>query len=62
MWLCARRSTCSLRASGAVFEGVPSPVSRPQEVDMVVFRENTEDLYAGVEFEEGTDENAEFAS
>ena len=42
------------------FEGVPSPVSRPQEVDMVVFRENTEDLYAGVEFEEGTPENAEF--
>ncbi len=42
------------------FEGVPSPVCRPQDVDMVVFRENTEDLYAGVEFEEGTDENAEF--
>ena len=42
------------------FEGVPSPVCRPQDVDMVVFRENTEDLYAGVEFEEGTHENAEF--
>jgi isocitrate dehydrogenase len=42
------------------FEGVPSPVARPQEVDMVVFRENTEDLYAGVEFEEGTEENTEF--
>ncbi|MEW6567281.1 MAG: NADP-dependent isocitrate dehydrogenase [Chloroflexota bacterium] len=33
------------------FEGVPSPVRRPQDVDMVIFRENTEDLYAGVEFE-----------
>jgi isocitrate dehydrogenase len=42
------------------FEGVPSPVCRPQDVDMVVFRENTEDLYAGVEFEEGTEENTEF--
>ena len=42
------------------FEGVPSPVCRPQDVDMVVFRENTEDLYAGVEFEQGTDETAEF--
>ena len=33
------------------FEGVPSPVRRPQDVDMVIFRENTEDVYAGVEFE-----------
>ena len=33
------------------FEGVPSPVTRPQDVDMVIFRENTEDLYAGIEFE-----------
>src|SRR5579864_8637209 len=33
------------------FEGVPSPVKRPQDVDMVIFRENTEDIYAGVEFE-----------
>jgi isocitrate dehydrogenase len=42
------------------FEGVPSPVCRPQDVDMVVFRENTEDLYAGVEFELGTEENTRF--
>ena len=33
------------------FEGVPSPVKRPQDVDMVIFRENTEDIYAGVEWE-----------
>jgi len=35
------------------FEGVPSPVKRPDLVDMVIFRENTEDIYAGIEFEEG---------
>jgi isocitrate dehydrogenase len=33
------------------FDGVPSPVKRPQDVDMVIFRENTEDIYAGIEFE-----------
>jgi isocitrate dehydrogenase len=33
------------------FHGVPSPVKRPQDVDMVIFRENTEDIYAGIEFE-----------
>src|SRR5580658_1968205 len=33
------------------FEGVPSPVKRPGDVDMVIFRENTEDIYAGIEFE-----------
>ena len=38
------------------FEGVPSPVKRPDLVDMVIFRENTEDVYAGLELEEGTDE------
>jgi len=42
------------------FEGVPSPVKRPQDVDMVVFRENTEDIYTGIEFENGTEENAKF--
>jgi isocitrate dehydrogenase len=44
------------------FEGVPAPVRRPQDVDMVIFRENTEDLYAGIEFELGTPENAQFKS
>ena len=38
------------------FEGVPSPVKQPGEVDMVVFRENTEDIYAGIEYRAGTDE------
>jgi isocitrate dehydrogenase len=37
------------------FEGVPSPVKRPQDTDMVIFRENTEDIYAGIEYEKGTD-------
>ena len=37
-------------------EGVPSPVKNPEEMDMVTFRENTEDVYAGVEWEAGTDE------
>ncbi|HRN50686.1 MAG TPA: NADP-dependent isocitrate dehydrogenase [Anaerolineales bacterium] len=44
------------------FEGVPSPVKRPQDVDMVVFRENTEDIYTGIEFENGTEENDKFKS
>ena len=39
------------------FAGVPSPVKRPQDVDMVIFRENTEDIYAGIEFEAGTDDS-----
>ncbi|AXF55940.1 NADP-dependent isocitrate dehydrogenase [Salicibibacter kimchii] len=38
------------------YTGVPSPVKRPEEVDMVIFRENTEDIYAGIEYQEGTDE------
>ncbi len=38
------------------FEGVPSPVKAPQDVDMVIFRENTEDIYAGIEYKAGSDE------
>ena len=38
------------------FDGVPSPVKRPDFVDMVIFRENSEDIYCGIEFEAGTDE------
>jgi len=38
------------------FEGVPSPVKHPEKVNMVIFRENTEDIYAGIEFEAGTPE------
>ena len=38
------------------FKGVPSPVKRPEDVDMVIFRENTEDVYAGIEWPQGSDE------
>lgn len=38
------------------FDGVPSPVKRPELVDMVIFRENTEDIYAGIEYQEGSEE------
>ena len=38
------------------FEGVPAPVKHPEWVDMIVFRENTEDVYAGIEWEKGTEE------
>ena len=38
------------------YQGVPSPIRRPELVDMVVFRENTEDIYAGIEWEAGSDE------
>ncbi len=44
------------------FQGVPSPVRNPQDVDMVIFRENTEDIYAGIEFQEGTDAARAFLS
>ena len=39
---------------------MPSPVKNPGAVDMVIFRENTEDIYAGLEFEQGSDENKLF--
>jgi len=42
------------------FKGVPSPVKAPEKVDMVIFRENTEDIYAGIEFEQGSEDNAKF--
>lgn len=42
------------------FKGVPAPVKEPEKVDMVIFRENTEDVYAGVEFAAGTPEADEF--
>jgi isocitrate dehydrogenase len=38
------------------FQGVPSPVKRPEKVDMVIFRENTEDIYAGIEYQGGSPE------
>jgi isocitrate dehydrogenase len=42
------------------FKGVPSPVKHPEDVDMVIFRENTEDIYTGIEFEQGTPNNLRF--
>lgn len=42
------------------FQGVPSPVKQPELTDMVIFRENSEDIYAGIEFEEGSEELAKF--
>jgi isocitrate dehydrogenase len=42
------------------FKGVPSPVKNPEKVDMVIFRENTEDIYAGIEFRAGTPEAQRF--
>ena len=42
------------------FAGVPSPVKKPEAVDMVIFRENTEDIYAGIEFEAGSAEAKKF--
>ena len=42
------------------FEGVPSPVKKPELVDMVIFRENSEDIYAGIEFQQGSEECQRF--
>ncbi|MEI7686847.1 MAG: NADP-dependent isocitrate dehydrogenase [Planctomycetota bacterium] len=42
------------------FKGVPSPVKHPEKVEMVIFRENTEDIYAGIEFEAGSESNKKF--
>ena len=42
------------------FKGVPSPVKEPHKTNMTIFRENTEDIYAGIEFQEGSEENKKF--
>src|SRR5499433_96588 len=44
------------------FKGVPSPVREPQKVNMVIFRENTEDIYSGIEFEAVTEDNRVFVA
>jgi isocitrate dehydrogenase len=44
------------------FKGVPSPVKNPQKVDMVIFRENTEDIYAGIEWEAGSEQTKKILS
>jgi isocitrate dehydrogenase len=43
------------------FQGVPSPMRRPEDVDVVIFRENTEDVYSGIEYQSGTPENRKLA-
>ena len=43
------------------FDGVPSPLRHPEEVDVVIFRENTEDVYSGIEYQSGTPENRKLA-
>ena len=44
------------------FKGVPSPVKDPSKVDMTIYRENTEDIYAGIEFQEGSEDAKKFAA
>ena len=44
------------------FDGVPSPVRDPSKVDMTIYRENTEDIYAGIEFQQGSEEAKKFAA
>ncbi|HYW36433.1 MAG TPA: NADP-dependent isocitrate dehydrogenase [Balneolaceae bacterium] len=44
------------------YEGTPSPVKHPEKTDMVIFRENSEDIYAGIEYQTGTDENEKLKS
>ena len=44
------------------FNGVPSPLKKPEEVDVVIFRENTEDVYAGIEYESGSEENKKISA
>ena len=44
------------------FDGVPSPLKRPSDTDMVIFRENTEDIYAGIEYKSGSEESNEIMS
>ena len=43
------------------FDGVPSPMKHPEDVDVVIFRENTEDVYSGIEYQSGTPENRKLA-
>ncbi len=44
------------------YDGVPSPLKKPEDVDVVIFRENTEDVYAGIEYQSGSDENRKLAA
>jgi len=44
------------------YPGVPSPLKKPEDVDVVIFRENTEDVYAGIEYQSGSDQNKQLAA
>ncbi len=44
------------------YPGVPSPMRKPQEIDVVIFRENTEDVYSGIEFQSGSEDNHKLAT
>uniref|UniRef100_UPI0031F868D5 isocitrate dehydrogenase (NADP(+)) n=1 Tax=Natronospira elongata TaxID=3110268 RepID=UPI0031F868D5 len=44
------------------YEGVPSPLKKPEDIDVVIFRENTEDVYAGIEYQSGSDENKKLST
>lgn len=44
------------------YQGVPSPLKKPEEIDVIIFRENTEDVYAGIEYESGTEQNKKLAA
>ena len=50
----------SASARCVITQGVPSPVKHPEYVDMIIFRENTEDIYTGIEFQYGTEDNKKF--
>ena len=57
MWRCARFWICTACVRPVkYYSGIPSPVKRPDRMNIVIFRENTEDVYAGIEWKEGTPE------
>jgi len=60
MWRCAKCWICTVFAPGALVQGRALPRQASEKVDMVIFRENTEDIYAGIEFEAGTPEAKKF--
>jgi isocitrate dehydrogenase len=61
MWPCAKMLDLYVcQRPVRWYKGVPSPVKHPEYVDMVIFRENTEDIYTGIEFQHGTEDNKKF--
>ena len=55
-WPCARSWIFMFACARCAISGVPSPLKRPEDTDMVIFRENTEDIYAGIEYPQGSPE------